>query len=54
MTVDYVGVAWLDAGRRASNAVARISGRDGSYHGPVEDEAGERHRLASGRQVFDR
>lgn len=29
-TVDYVGVAWFDAGRRASNTVARIAFADGS------------------------
>jgi endonuclease G, mitochondrial len=29
-SVDYVGVAWLEAGRIASNAVARIIYRDGS------------------------
>lgn len=29
-TVDYVGVAWLEAGRRASDAVARIISRGGA------------------------
>ncbi|AFZ38292.1 DNA/RNA non-specific endonuclease (plasmid) [Stanieria cyanosphaera PCC 7437] len=32
-TADYVGVAWLEAGRIASNAVARIIFRDGEPRG---------------------
>lgn len=32
-TVDYLGAGWLDAGRRASNAVARIIFRNGSPQG---------------------
>lgn len=32
-TVDYLGAGWLDAGRRASNAVARIIFRNGNPQG---------------------
>jgi len=32
-TIDYLGVGWLDAGRRASNAVARIIFRNGKAQG---------------------